>query len=182
MGSEDSRVCLGVSASCMHPSAHPPVRVHSFSPLFDKCVFLYLALVGAGDAAVRTERVPMILTQSALLCVPVIVSLLACLCVTVRTSGCVHLCFHVFVYKCNCLYLCVFVYLASPSVKQRHLIDCHPKLLKKKKKSDGNDKDAFCKLVRCRSGCLSVLETKGISDSLERVYLDSALLFSSESQ
>lgn len=128
-------MCLGVSASCMHPSAHPPVRVHSFSPLFDKCVFLYLALVGAGDAAVRTERVPMILTQSALLCVPEIVSLLACLCVTVRTSGCVHLCFHVFVYKCNCLYLCVFVYLASPSVKQRHLIDCHPKLLKKKKKN-----------------------------------------------
>ena len=99
MGSEDSRVCLGVSASCMHPSAHPPVRVHSFSPLFDKCVFLYLALVGAGDAAVRTERVPMTLTQSALLCVPEIVSLLACLCVTVRTSGCVHLCFHVFVYR-----------------------------------------------------------------------------------
>lgn len=94
---------------------------------------MYLALVGAGDAAVRTERVPMILIQFTLLCVPVIVSLLACLYVTVCTSGCVHLCFHVFVYKCNCLYLCVFVYLASPSVKQRHLIDCHPKLLKKKK-------------------------------------------------
>lgn len=164
----------------MRPSAHPPVCVHSFSRLFDKCVFRYLALVGAGDAAVKTERVPMILIQFTLLCVPVIVSLLACLYVTVCTSGCVHLCFHVFVYKCNCLYLCVFVYLASPSVKQRHLIDCHPKLLKKK--SDENDKDAFCKLVRCRSGCLSVSETKGISDSLERVYLDSALLFSSESQ
>ena len=138
--------------------------------------------VGAGDAAVKTERVPMILIQFTVLCVTVIISLLACLClyVTVCTSGCVHLCFHVFVYKCNCLYLCVFVYLASPSVKQRHLIDCHPKLLKKK--SDENDKNAFCKLVRCRSGCLSVVETKGISDSLERVYLDSALLFSSESQ
>lgn len=87
-------------------------------------------------------------------------------------SGCVHLCFHVFVYKCSCLYLCVFVYVTLPSVKQRHLIDCHPKL--KKKISDNNDKDA--------SASLSAVETKGISDSLERVCLDSALPVSSESQ
>ena len=120
IGSEDSRVCLGCLCKLwMHPSARPPVRVHSFSHLFVWRVWIHIpgTAVGAGDAAVKTERVLMILIPFTVLCVPLTVSLLACLYVTVCTSGCVHLCFHVFVYKCSCLYLCVFVYLASPSVK-----------------------------------------------------------------
>lgn len=86
-----------------------------------------------------------------------------------------------FVYKYNHVDLCVFVCVTSPSVTQKHLTDCHPKLLKKKK-FDRNDRDTFCRLVISRSGCWSAVEKAKESDSSERVHLDSALATGSQSQ
>ena len=99
------------------------------------------------------------------------------LCVRLGVSICVFMCLSINVTAYICVSLCIWLH---------HLWNRGILLTVTqnfwKKKSDENDKDAFCKLVRCRSGCLSVLETKGIFDSLESVHLDSALLFSSESQ
>lgn len=52
-------------------------------------------------------------------------------CLYVTVCVCLGVCPSVFVYKYDCAYLYVFAYVTSPSVKQMHPSDCHPKLLGK---------------------------------------------------